>query len=220
MHQQNDGFSGFHFMKWTSAEIAALERFYRANLINSVTGFKSLCLLGTIGPDGQTNLAVFTQVFHIGAAPALIGIVFRPQVPGMHSLSHIRSSGIFTLNHVKEDESMQAHHTSARWEQSEFTAVGLEAEFLEGFAAPFVKGSRIRMAMKPEQEIHLDLNDTTLLIASVQYLEVPDHALCEDGFADLIKAGSLAGSGLDAYVVPAAMQRFSYARTGEKPRLI
>ncbi len=207
-------------MNWTSRQLEGLERFYRANLINSVTGFKSLCLLGSRHPDGTGNLAVFTQVMHLGADPALLGILFRPQVPGMHSLKNIRESGWLSLNHVLEGEALQAHWTSARWDIPEFEAVGFEPEFLPEIPVPFVKGSRIRMALSAEQEIPIPLNGTTLLVARLQYLEVPDACLAEDGFANLIQAGSLAGMGLDGYASGRELQRFSYARPGELPKLI
>ena len=207
-------------MKWTSEEIAGLERFYRGNLINSITGFKSLNLLGTISREGKANLAIFTQVLHLGADPALLGILFRPQVPGMHSLPNIRETGSLTLNHVLQGEEQKAHWTSARWEESEFDAVGFEPEFLDGHSAPFVKGARIRMGLSAEQEIPIEINGTTLLIARLQILEVPDDCLLADGFADLIRAGSLAGMGLDGYAAGADLKRFAYARPSGRPELI
>jgi len=207
-------------MNWNNRDFSGMNRFYRGNLINSITGFKSLNLLGSISEKGIPNLAVFTQVLHLGADPALLGILFRPQMPGMHSLVNIRETGWLTMNHVLEGEELAAHWTSARWEKPEFEATGFASEFLEGIPAPFVKGKRIRMALKPEQEIPLEINGTTLLIASLQYLEVPDEALLEDGFVQLIRAGSLAGSGLDGYAAAASVQRFSYARPEETPRPI
>lgn len=207
-------------MIWKEADISGMERFFRGNLINSVTGFKSLCLLGSISKEGKTNLAVFTQVFHVGADPALIGVLFRPQVPGMHSLANIRSGKWFTLNHVQQGEELAAHWTSARWEVPEFEAVGLQAEFLEGIPAPFVKGSRVRMALQLVQEFPIELNGTTLVLASIQALEVPGNALQEDGFVNLALAGSMAGTGLDGYAEVNQIRRFSYARPGELPRPI
>ena len=41
----------------------------RIALINSLSGFKSLNLIGTINNQGQTNLAIFNSVVHIGANP-------------------------------------------------------------------------------------------------------------------------------------------------------
>jgi flavin reductase (DIM6/NTAB) family NADH-FMN oxidoreductase RutF len=207
-------------MNWKASQFPGLDRYFRANLLNSATGFKSISLLGSKSLDGITNLAIFSQIIHLGADPALIGILFRPQVAGMHSLNNIRETNSFTLNHIVEGEDLNAHWTSARWENSEFDELGFEEEYVEGIFAPFVKGSRVRMALRPEQELPITLNGTTLLISSVQYLEVPDSSLLDDGFIDLGNAGSLAGSGLDGYVKTTGLKRYSYARPGTKPNLI
>ena len=53
--------------------IESWERFYRANFINCLSGFKPVSLLGTINQQGQTNLGVFSNIIHIGADPALVG---------------------------------------------------------------------------------------------------------------------------------------------------
>lgn len=207
-------------MNWSASQFPALDRYFRGNLLNSATGFKSISLLGSKSLDGTTNLAVFSQIIHLGADPALIGILFRPQVAGMHSLNNILATNSFTLNHILEGEDLKAHWTSARWENSEFDELGFEEEYVEGIFAPFVKGSRVRMALRPEQELPIALNGTTLLISSVQYLEVPDSSLLDDGFIDLGNAGSLAGSGLDGYVKTTGLKRYSYARPGIEPKSI
>jgi hypothetical protein len=76
------------------------------------------------------------------------------------------------------------------------------------------------MALVPEQEIPIPQNGTTFLIAAIRYLEVPDEALEPDGFVHLIRAGSLAGSGLDGYVKAGEIRRFSYARPSAPPHSI
>lgn len=50
-------------------QIGTLEDRKRIALINSLSGFKSLNLIGTINNQGQTNLAIFNSVVHIGANP-------------------------------------------------------------------------------------------------------------------------------------------------------
>ncbi|MBM3428665.1 MAG: flavin oxidoreductase, partial [Bacteroidetes bacterium] len=65
-------------MKWSSTDLVDLEQRYRANLINSVAGFKCLHLVGTQSEKGNLNLSLFSSYFHLGADPALFGIVVRP----------------------------------------------------------------------------------------------------------------------------------------------
>ena len=53
----------------THTELMGMEQRKRAHLINSVGGFKSVCLIGTVDKVGQTNLAIFSSIVHIGANP-------------------------------------------------------------------------------------------------------------------------------------------------------
>lgn len=52
-------------------EIKCRDRFYRANFINSLQGFKPVSLIGMVNETGQVNLAIFSNIVHIGADPAL-----------------------------------------------------------------------------------------------------------------------------------------------------
>ena len=58
-----------HFSK---EKIDNLDKIYRLNLINSCTGYKSANLLGTVDSDGNTNLAVFSSITHLGSNPATV----------------------------------------------------------------------------------------------------------------------------------------------------
>jgi flavin reductase (DIM6/NTAB) family NADH-FMN oxidoreductase RutF len=203
-------------MKLNNIEIKALEQRYRANLINSITGLKSINLLGTKSEKGILNLAIFSQVFHVGANPPLMGVLFRPEseLGGNHSLNNVRKTGFFTLNHITSDFYKQAHQTSARYAEdaSEFDAVGLIPYFSENFFAPYVQQSPVKIGLKKEQEIPLTINGTTLIIASIQELIVEDKFIKVDGFVDLHAAGSITGSGLDAYLTTEKLGRLSYAK--------
>jgi len=111
-------------------QIADLEDRKRIALINSLSGFKSLNLIGTVNQSGQTNLAIFNSVVHIGANPPLMGFISRPDTVEKHTLENIREMGYFTINHVNKDIYEKAHQTSARYprNQSEFDATGLTPE--------------------------------------------------------------------------------------------
>ena len=87
-------------MVYHSADLESLETRFRGNLINSLGGFKSLVLIGTASRDGKENLAVFSSLFHLGANPALCGLIVRPAEPGFNTLGNIMATGKYTLNHV------------------------------------------------------------------------------------------------------------------------
>jgi flavin reductase (DIM6/NTAB) family NADH-FMN oxidoreductase RutF len=207
-------------MNVSLSDLNQMDRFYRANFINSVTGYKSLHLVGTQDKEGISNLAVFSQVIHLGADPALIGILFRPRIPGMNTLENIQQTGYFTLNHILPEMSQQAHWTSAKWSQSEFSEVGLTEQYVSGFPAPFVKESVVKIGLRLVGEYPVLVNNTCLVAGAIEYLEIPDDAIKQDGFVDLVKTRTVAGFGLDGYFADGNYDRYSYAKPGVKPTLI
>jgi flavin reductase (DIM6/NTAB) family NADH-FMN oxidoreductase RutF len=201
-------------MQYSFSEILNLNDRFRRNLINSVSGFKSVSLIGTINNSGKTNLAIFSQIPHIGANPPMLGILFRPDSVERHTLENIRQNGYFTINQIQESFYQQAHQTSARYPSniSEFDAVGLTPEFIKDVDVPFVKESNIKMLLKCVDEQTLKINGTILLIGEVQLLMAPDNVIGEDGFVDLQNAGSITSAGLDAYYKTEKISRLSYAK--------
>jgi flavin reductase (DIM6/NTAB) family NADH-FMN oxidoreductase RutF len=201
-------------MKYSFSEILCLNDRFRRNLINSVSGFKSVSLIGTVNNSGTTNLAIFSQILHIGANPPMLGILFRPDSVERHTLENIRQNGYFTINQIQESFYKEAHQTSARYPSniSEFDAVGLTTEFIKDVDVPFVKESNIKMLLKCVDEQTLKINGTTLLIGEVQLLIAPDNVIAEDGFVDLQNAGTITSAGLDAYYKTEKISRLSYAK--------
>ncbi len=51
--------------RFSSQDIEQMERRYRGNFINSVGGYKSAVLVGTVDNQGRPNLAIFNSLFHI-----------------------------------------------------------------------------------------------------------------------------------------------------------
>jgi flavin reductase (DIM6/NTAB) family NADH-FMN oxidoreductase RutF len=111
----------------TKQNILDFEKLYRATLINSISGFKSANLIGTISSRGNTNLAIFNSVIHFGSNPSALGFLMRPVSVERHTYENIIDTGSFTINHINKEIYRQAHQTSARYEKelSEFDACGL-----------------------------------------------------------------------------------------------
>jgi|TARA_B110000285_G_scaffold211211_1_gene253708 flavin reductase (DIM6/NTAB) family NADH-FMN oxidoreductase RutF len=195
-------------------DIDKMSNLYRLNLINSVTGYKSAHLIGTISPEGNENLAVFSSVVHLGSNPALIGIILRPTSVPRHTHSNMKSTGIFTLNAIHKSQIKDAHHTSAKYPDtiSEFDKTKLKVEKREGFSAPFVKNAPIQMACNYITEYHIKENDTRLLVGTIKDFYITDTMLLEDGWVQLDKGGVVSINGLDGYAVPELKERFPYAR--------
>lgn len=208
-------------MIWRKSDINSLEKFYRAAFVNSLNGYKSANLIGTRSIEAYSNLCIVSSVIHLGSDPALMGIVFRPDVVERHSLENIRSTGFFTINHVNQEMIDRAHQTSARYprEISEFEACGIGIEYLENFFSPFVKESQIKLGMQLEEEVKLS-NGTHLVVGSVQLVSFPEDHLNEDGYLDIEQSGTVAISGLDAYHSTSRLVRLSYASVDTEPQRI
>ena len=119
-------------MKYFSKnQIENLPRIYRLNLINSSTGYKSANLIGTKSNGGNTNLAIFSSVTHLGSDPALISITLRPKTVSRNTYENMIETKVFTVNHISEKFIADAHHTSAKYPKnfSEFDQTKLEPEY-------------------------------------------------------------------------------------------
>ncbi|WP_338815086.1 flavin reductase [Bernardetia sp. Wsw4-3y2] len=198
----------------TKDEIIDMETRFRANFINSISGFKSVGLIGTISKDNQTNLAIFSQVFHLGANPVLMGFIIRPDVSPRHTLENIEETKYFTFNHISQEFYKQAHQTAAHYpkETSEFEATGLTPHFESNFIAPYVKESHFRIGLKLEEKHDLIINNTIFLIASVQEVILNEEIIEKDGYIDIEKAGTVTSSCLDSYHTTKRLERLPYAK--------
>jgi flavin reductase (DIM6/NTAB) family NADH-FMN oxidoreductase RutF len=201
-----------------AADFSAMPRIPRLTLINTITGYKSGNLIGTVNEDGLTNLSVFSSAVHIGSEPALIALVTRPIVDGgktsRHTYDNIKNTGYFTINHIHEGIIKQAHQCSASYPDgvSEFDAVGLTPQYLPDFLAPFVGESRIKMGLSFVEEYFIKANNTIMLIGKVEELIFPMDCLDEKGNLDLNLAETVAVSGLDSYHAAKMLERLPYAR--------
>lgn len=203
----------------TATDIRNLEKFYRANLINSISGYKSANLIGTISKDGKTNLAVFSSVVHLGSDPALLGMIVRPATVPRHTYENIMETKVYTINHIHESFVEKAHFTSAKFERdvSEFDTCKLTPEYLEGFSAPFVQESQVKIGMALLEEVPIAHNGTILMIGKVEHVLLPQEIISDDGQAQLEKVKDVCISGLESYNSVNALKKFNYARVKDLP---
>ena len=201
-------------IKIEQTEILAMDQRYRATFINSLTGFKAVALVGTIDNSGNENLAIFNSLIHLGAHPPLIGMIVRPDSVARHTLGNILETGYYTINHIRETMISQAHQTAARYpkEVSEFDTVGLKAQYLNDFSAPFVEEAYVKMGVKFREKVELTINGTILIIGEIQQIHLPQEAMKDDGFVDLVHAGTITNTGLDSYHTVTKGTRYPYAK--------
>ena len=194
--------------------IEQLEQRYRTTFINSLAGFRQAVLVGTKSAEGHSNLAIFNSLIHLGAHPALFGLINRPDSVQRDTLQNIISTKNYTLNYVKAEAYEKAHQTSARYDKhvSEFEQVGFEEAYFPNCTAPMVKQAVVSIAMQLEEIIPIKINGTVLIVGSVQQLHIDEQRIGKDGFVSLSEEQVLVSQGLDAYFITSPIGRLAYAK--------
>jgi len=191
---------------------------YRANLINSCTGYKSCNLLATKSNNNTTNVAVFNSIVHIGSNPPMLGFILRPTTVPRNTYKNIKETGEFTVNQVHKDMIKDAHHTAAKYDEhiSEFDKTELEEMYKDDFFAPYVKNAPIQLGCTYVNEYLIKENDTLLIIGAIQHVYLNKEILHQDGWAQLDTAETVSCIGLDGYALPTIIDRFGYAKPDKK----
>jgi flavin reductase (DIM6/NTAB) family NADH-FMN oxidoreductase RutF len=201
-------------MEITRTSLQQMEKRYCATLINSLPGFKCLQLVGTISENGHSNVGIFNSIFHLGASPALLGMIFRPQSEDHDTLKNIKRTGYYTLNNITESFYQKAHQTSARYTSgcSEFVECGLTEYFITDFEAPFVAESTIKIALSLQEIIPINVNQTTMVIGKIERVLLSEDLIEPDGNVNHQKAGTITVAGLDSYYSTNLIAQLNYAK--------
>jgi flavin reductase (DIM6/NTAB) family NADH-FMN oxidoreductase RutF len=201
-------------------KIESYDKLYRTNLVNSLSGFKSANLIGTISKEGKTNLAIFSSVIHVGANPPALGFLMRPVSVERHTYTNIKETNHFTINHINKEIFKISHQTSARYDKgiSEFDACGFTPEYTETVKAPYVRESKIKLGCRFVEEHQIKSNDTIFMVGEIVELILQEEIISKDGGVDIEKAGTIAISGLDNYHETKRIARLSYAKPGVEPK--
>jgi len=211
----------FSSMQLTKKDIEGSEKVFRLNLINSITGIKPANLIGSASNSGATNLAIFSSVVHLGSNPAYLGFILRPtgDVP-RHTYENILETEVYTINSVPSSMAEKAHYTSGKFgkDESEFEHCHIEPEYIEGFQAPFVKHSPIKLGMKLQDQIPIKLNGTSMIIGSIEHLIIPDEIVAKNGYVDLDQAKVAGISGLNTYYNLEKIDQYPFVRDNSVPK--
>ncbi|MDG6097588.1 flavin oxidoreductase [Alteromonas sp. ZYF713] len=202
-----------------AAGIDAMTQRYRANFINSLSGYKSANLVGTCNEQQQTNLAIISSVVHIGANPPLMGMIMRPHTVTRDTLGNIKQTGLFTINALPVSHYANGHQTSARYdpEISEFNEAGFTPLWEKGFAAPFVAESPLRIALRLEDILPIQANNTELVIGRIELVQVDPGVITEDGTVEIASLDLAAITGLDTYHRASPIAKMAYAKAENPP---
>ena len=132
-------------MNLTKTDLENASKVFRLNLINSITGIKPANLIGSISNSGQTNLAIFSSVIHLGSNPSYLGFIMRPIGDGpRHTYENILENEVYTINSVPTKLVEKAHYTSGKFsrDESEFERCHIETEYIDEFK-PLLRDKKI-----------------------------------------------------------------------------
>jgi len=165
--------SDYH--KINASDLHVMESRTRAELVNSLSGFKSPVLVGSVSDEGAHNLSIVSSLMHLGSNPALMGIVLRPPGEFAHTFKNIQETEQFTISHIHSDIVKQSHRCSAKYPEyiSEFEAVGLTPTVYsaKNWKAPAVDESYIRLGCVLNKIIELP-NKCNLVIGDIDWIEI------------------------------------------------
>ena len=199
---------------FSSENLDSLNKIYRINLVNSITGYKSANLIGSISNRGAENLAIFSSITHLGSNPALLSFFVRPNVVPRNTYKNIKEKKVFTVNHISKEKIDDAHQTSAKYDEniSEFDKTNFQPEYKKNWGAPFVKDSTVQLGCKYINEYYIKENGCSMIVASIEIIFIRKGLLQNDGWVDLSKGDVITVNGLDAYALPKTIKRLKYAR--------
>ena len=197
-------------------QISSSDKFYKTNFFNTLSGVRSLFLLGSKSKEGIANLAVFNSIVHVGANPPLLGLVFRPEVDEVrrHSLENIKNTEFFTLNLLNSNILDKGHQTSAKYgsDINEFEAVGLTVIYTEYFEAPYVGEAHLKIGLKPLECHSIITNQTTFLVAQVCEVFIDPTFIKPCGSINHDDLKTIVISGLEDYYNLSFVKKKEFAR--------
>ena len=208
-------------MHYKKSEIKDLNRIKRLRLMNSITGIKSANLIGSISESGNTNLAIFSSVVHLGSDPALIGFVMRPNNNVKRdTLNNILETKNFTINHIHSSFVENAHYTSLNFkhDQSEFDYCNLESFYIDNYLPPFVKESKVKIGLKLNEIIPIKSNGCKFIIGEVEHILIDDSIhLINEGSINLDESNSVGVGGLNSYYTMNKITELPFPRLSTTP---
>ena len=186
--------------KYNESQISNLDRTFKINLINSITGLKPANLIGTTDKNTD-NVAIFSSVLHLGSSPALIGFMIRPQYKRKtDTYLNLLENPYFTINSIEREYIDKAHKSSGKYPKdiSEFDKLNIEKVYIDDYKAPFVKDSLIKIGLHKVEEIKL-LNRCRLIVGKVELVVINNNILESDGNIDFSKSTTTCISGCQNY---------------------
>ena len=124
-----------------STSLNSMERQARTTLINSLSGVRTAFIAITADSHGHLNASTLSNVTHVGAHPAQMSILFRPDNGKRHTLQNFLNGCPLTLVCMPFNQVNLVHEVSMNAPEGTFELDVLEAStcHIEGCPHPLPK---------------------------------------------------------------------------------
>lgn len=184
----------------TAAEIKGFEKRYRTSLINSLSGIRTAFIGITEDDRGRHNASTLSNITHVGADPAQLSILFRPDNGKRHTLSNYRSQGRITLICMPFSKSRTVHEVSMNAPEGvfELELVGESYKQIQNWPHPLPTKFLYALELEYVEEFTLN-NGCIYTVGSIQNILLnEDVQICELGRV-LFKQSPTMAIGLQQY---------------------
>lgn len=184
----------------TASDIEGFEKRYRTSLINSLSGIRTAFIGITADDRGRFNAATLSNITHVGANPAQMSILFRPDNGKRHTLSNYRNEGNITLVCMPLSKSATVHEVSMNAPEGifELEIVGENYRERQNWPHPLPTSFLYAIELEFIEEFTLN-NDCIYTVGKIQNIALgEDVQVCEQGIVLFQKSPTLA-IGLQQY---------------------
>ena len=209
-------------MKTLINDFSKIDKHFRANLINSVIGVKQASLIGTVGSNGISNLALFSSTVHLGSNPPLVAIFSRPEGDApKQTLNNIIDIKDYSINHVNKSIINRAHSCSFKFtsEESEFTECNLSEEYIVNCKAPIVKESNVSFAVRYQRYLSIQDNGVIMVIGKIKSIFVNEGIIQDNGEIDFNQSSSIGVAGNNTYYAVDKIESLKYLNLDQRDQL-
>ena len=186
-----------------------LQRRERTGLMNAISGIRT-AFLAISGTQGNWNAGVFTNVTHVGANPACMSILFRPDNGNRHSYTNYITNKRITLVALPEAEIQRLHDCSASYDEGifEWEHLGGRCEQLTDWTHPIPTAALWAVELEFDEHFKLK-NDCIYTVGRVQKVGL-GKALHRKDRTLHFDAPPLLALGLQHYFIPESVAHLPF----------
>lgn len=198
-------------------EITSWEDEHKSRFMKSLSGCKSIHLIGTYTPERVSHLDLLHHLITVDAKSCLIGMMIQTDDKHLDTYQNMISKGVYTINHIHKSMIRRAHYASLQFANSTFDHCNLTEEITDGFAAPFVKESQVKFGMSLQDDIELQSINHRLIIGQVQSVFIDDKCMGTEEGSEVSLADSICTDGSNQYYTADRFKKLPEATLNELP---